>query len=408
MKAALRLLHLVSLDNVGGVERNFSELIGCVPGQGIAVEHLALVPRLPVAAPIREAVMRHCRAVWCPRYVGPVKLPNRPRRVRAVWQTQLVKRARADKIILWNRLDGFDLEAFRATGAELVYYERSRAWFSRDHDVERRTLLGVHKIICNSQASRRVLQLKYDLPDTVQPLVCLNAVRPSCMPSACLPRALAFPLVLGIACRFTAIKGVASALHAVAELGRRGIDVRLLLAGQGPELERLRDLARRLDVADRVEFLGTVADMPAFFRRIHVLLAPSLRESFGLGAAEALAAGVPVVAAEVDGLAEVVRDGVTGRLVEPRLDLVDYAQLGGDVPDPWQWSYRPRRDALLPLQAVTPADLADAVAWIAGRSDTDYVALCEAAHRDARQRFDYARHVARLYELLLQPPPSRG
>ncbi|HEU0316454.1 MAG TPA: glycosyltransferase family 4 protein, partial [Solirubrobacteraceae bacterium] len=58
-------------------------------------------------------------------------------------------------------------------------------------------------------------------------------------------------------------------------------------------------------------------DAAALMRHIDVLVAPSRQEPFGTVLAEAMAAGTPVVATRVGGLAEVVEDGVTGRLVEP-------------------------------------------------------------------------------------------
>ena len=70
--------------------------------------------------------------------------------------------------------------------------------------------------------------------------------------------------------------------------------------------------------ADRtVEHLTWVDDAPAIMRHLSVLVAPSHQEPFGTVLSEAMAAGVPVVATRVGGLAEVVDDGVTGLLVEP-------------------------------------------------------------------------------------------
>ncbi|MBB1154570.1 glycosyltransferase [Amycolatopsis dendrobii] len=94
---------------------------------------------------------------------------------------------------------------------------------------------------------------------------------------------------------------------------------------QDPEAQRLRRLAERLGVADRVRLAGQVsrAEMPALLRSADAVLCTPWYEPFGIVPLEAMACGVPVVAAAVGGLTDTVVDGITGRLVPPR----DPAQL---------------------------------------------------------------------------------
>jgi glycosyltransferase involved in cell wall biosynthesis len=108
-------------------------------------------------------------------------------------------------------------------------------------------------------------------------------------------------------------KGYDVLIRAVADLAPRR---RLVIHGEGPERSSLEALARELGVdlnlpgtasleSVRAEVLPTAA----------ALVVPSRSEAFGLIAIEGLAAGVPVVASDVGGLSEVIREGVGGHLV---------------------------------------------------------------------------------------------
>jgi len=102
---------------------------------------------------------------------------------------------------------------------------------------------------------------------------------------------------------------------------RREVPARLLLVGDGPDIGEALRLARTLDIADDVLFLGEQDFVVPLLSVADVFLLPSLQESFGLAALEAMACGVPVVAARVGGVPELVEDGVTGCL--HALDDVD-------------------------------------------------------------------------------------
>jgi glycosyltransferase involved in cell wall biosynthesis len=108
--------------------------------------------------------------------------------------------------------------------------------------------------------------------------------------------------------------GLDLAIDAVALLAPE-LDAQLVIAGSGPDRARLEAHAATRNVADRVRFLGRVADaeLPLLYAAADVCVVPSRElEGFGYVALEALAAGTPVVAAGTGGLAELL-----GRL-EPR------------------------------------------------------------------------------------------
>jgi D-inositol-3-phosphate glycosyltransferase len=87
-----------------------------------------------------------------------------------------------------------------------------------------------------------------------------------------------------------------------------------------PELDRLRAVARKLGIAERVRFPGAVAqrDLPNYYRAADALVVTSRYESFGLAAVEALASGLSVIAASVGGLSSIIMHGENGLLVRWR------------------------------------------------------------------------------------------
>ncbi|HEU4699649.1 MAG TPA: glycosyltransferase family 4 protein [Gemmatimonadales bacterium] len=123
--------------------------------------------------------------------------------------------------------------------------------------------------------------------------------------------------VVGAVTRFFAVKGIRHLVEAFAEIRRAEPRAWLVLVGRGPEEAALRERARALGVADRVVFAGFQREVEAHVQMFDVAAVPSLEEAFGLVAVEAMALGTPVVASDVDGLNEVVTNGVSGLLAPP-------------------------------------------------------------------------------------------
>ena len=109
--------------------------------------------------------------------------------------------------------------------------------------------------------------------------------------------------------------------------------VELLVAGDGPARSRLVELAADCGVSGRVRWLGFLGatDRTRFFASIDALAMPSAYESFGMAAAEALAAGVPVLVSPSTGVARMVRQYDCGVVVEPTVAALHAALSRPDV-----------------------------------------------------------------------------
>lgn len=112
---------------------------------------------------------------------------------------------------------------------------------------------------------------------------------------------------------FRPVKRVEVVVEVFARIAAR-VPARLLLVGDGPDLVKARDRARGLEVEDRVEVLGEQDQIVRLLSIADLFLLPSLQESFGLAALEAMACEVPVVASRVGGLSEVIEHGRAGFL----------------------------------------------------------------------------------------------
>ena len=119
--------------------------------------------------------------------------------------------------------------------------------------------------------------------------------------------------------RLESLKGVDLLVHTAAHLEiTKGVRVLVVGGddGQNQEVERLRQLARDLDVAEVVDFVGRVdqEELPVYYSAADVCVVPSFYESFGLAALESMACGTPVVASRVGGLSTIIQHGHTGYL----------------------------------------------------------------------------------------------
>jgi N-acetyl-alpha-D-glucosaminyl L-malate synthase BshA len=120
--------------------------------------------------------------------------------------------------------------------------------------------------------------------------------------------------ILMHASNFRPVKRIGDVVRIYARVRER-IPAKLLLIGDGPERPHIQHLVKEMGLASDVHFLGEQDQLEPLFFCTDLFLLPSEQESFGLTALEAMNCGVPVIAADVGGLPEVIVPGETGYLL---------------------------------------------------------------------------------------------
>lgn len=195
---------------------------------------------------------------------------------------------------------------------------RRHRWLRRS--IDRRALRSFTRIVAVSEHIKQNLVDKKGLaPEDVR--VIPNGVRLSDFPAPA-DRAEARvalglstgDIVAGAVGRLDEVKGVDLLIRAAAAIKARVPQLKIVFIGSGPEEAALKRLAAETGVADAVRFLGYRSDARALFHALDVLALPSRHEAQSLSLLEAMACAKPVVASNVGGIPDVVRDGVTGIL----------------------------------------------------------------------------------------------
>jgi glycosyltransferase involved in cell wall biosynthesis len=200
----------------------------------------------------------------------------------------------------------------------ILEHERGMVWNTSPSRFIKWTNRLVDVNICNSYAGKIMLAQKC----AINAKVIYNGVlKPPEQPESDKPLKVRLGIasstkIVGYVGRLNNPKG-AEAFIRMIPLAHRAVPLaKFVLVGDGPMRGNLEREAQGLGIADQVYFLGYQPNSFQLMQQMDVVVVPSFRESFGNVAVEAALAKKPVVASNVDGLAEVVADGETGFLVD--------------------------------------------------------------------------------------------
>lgn len=125
-------------------------------------------------------------------------------------------------------------------------------------------------------------------------------------------------LLLGTVASLVKRKGHRYLFEAIVKVKDKFPQVKLLVAGEGPLEEKLKKLVEKLSLENEIIFTGFRKDIPEILSILDVFVLVSLKEGLGVSLLEAGSYGLPIVATNVGGIPEVVRDGITGLLAPPK------------------------------------------------------------------------------------------
>lgn len=195
------------------------------------------------------------------------------------------------------------------------HYIPSQFWKRLFAPLERRTYQKADRIVCDSEDSGRILVNKYDISRKNIVVIPIGVDTTKFHPIDNVTRIPKSLLFVG---RVDKRKGVDFLIRTMTLLRKKIPNVKLFVVGTGKDAPKLKRYVRRHNLEMNVVFLGHIIDeeLNRLYNRVQCLIVPSVFEGFGLTVVEAMAAGTSVIATKVDGLRDLVDDGVNGLLIE--------------------------------------------------------------------------------------------
>jgi glycosyltransferase involved in cell wall biosynthesis len=326
-KSPIRILHVIDTLRPGGAEQLLLTNVRHLPKSRFESVVVALFPPLDLQAELAQCGVRvHClgmrgRLDWWRGVVGLARLLRR-HRIDAV-HTHLACANIYGRLAAW-------LARVPAVVTTLHFCEYSNMDTAR---LRSRIRLAVDRVT-SQRINSLFLAVSRAVMEDYRPFlrmqnveVLYNSVDPDEFAPAsddvrqAARRALSLgerDFVLINVARLHREKGQEYLIRAMRGLSPSIPRARLVLVGDGPAEEYFRSVAREEGLKDEVTLLGSRRDIARLLAAADLFVFPSVAEGLGIALLEAMAMGKPVLATRVEGIKEVLEDGVNGLLVEPR------------------------------------------------------------------------------------------
>ena len=345
LESPFHIAHIVDLRVVGGIERILVEFVSATP----YVKHSLILFDKNIHPSHINALknLSQIVGIYSAKHLFGIRLPKTMRVGR---RAKLIAQTGANVVVNWSQV--IDM---RCISIPIVFYEHGSSWEKYSINQLKNCYQRVHHGIAVSVAAKRMLELNHNFSAHCD-IVENTAFKPPIVST----KERIFPqtkIVIGAAGRLVERKNFAVLIAAIAQLRNRW-DVRLQIAGVGPEQSQLLKQIEDLELQDVVVLLGYVNDMDSFYQSIDLFVNPSLWEAMPMVAIESFSAGIPIVGTTTDGLPEKVRHGINGLCIEPtwtaeqfEKNMLQKAYFANEL------SYHPALDTLVIQKSISVEDL---------------------------------------------------
>lgn len=311
----IKVAHVVEDLKIGGIERIIENIVMSLDSQRFEIDVLCLSR----GGAIADKLVAHKKNVEI------LNITNYHNPLSVVRVAQWLKRKNIDIVHTHAYPAGvLGRVASILVGVPCIFHHVHSTYFNlhkRNHLIERFLSRFTKKVVCCSEAVKRFVSEKAGIPKDKLIVIYNGIPEPKVLPVSSINN---LRKDLGISQNAKVIGSVASLVHHkgheyLLNAFTKVDNAYLLLIGDGPLRLELEGKASQLNIASRVIFAGSKIDVTPTMQIMDIVVLPSSeREGLGISLIEAMVLSKPVVATNLGGIPEVVDDGRTGILVNPR------------------------------------------------------------------------------------------
>ena len=212
--------------------------------------------------------------------------------------------------------------------SNIIFHERGSAWNANNEDIKiyKKNALKAKIIIANSVASKIILVKKFGINKNKIKVI-YNGFFKKNYTFKPKDKRYGKRFSVGYMGRLDTPKGV----HILIESAKKLTKYNFFIAGKGVLEKRLKDSAKKYK---NIKFLGSFKNPLDFISKMDVIVVPSIREPFGNVIVEAGFCKIPVIATNIDGIPEIIKNGISGILIDPVKEISRSRILKNSVPLP--------------------------------------------------------------------------